>query len=113
MVTNTLELCQCVTSADEHEQSKLRTLSDDDLIRLTSVIGIRAFKAMWLLEGVVDAETEFENNKKKGSRMKKPTYLGIGARIRDYKKDVSGSGTARIYNAVVLEVDASLVNWDA
>ena len=53
------------------------------------------------------------NDKNLGSRMKKATYLAIGKRVRDYKKTVSGSESKNIYNAVVLRVDETAVEWNA
>jgi hypothetical protein len=83
MVTNTLELCQCVIREEELDLFQTHTFSsEEDLLRLTSAIEVRAFKAMWVLEGVADVEREYLENKKKGSRMKKPTYMGIGAGVR-------------------------------
>jgi hypothetical protein len=83
---------------------------------LTSAIEVRAFKAFWVLEleGVADVEREYFKNKKKGSRMKKPTYMGLGTRVREYKKKASGNLSQKhIYNAYVLRVDEALVDWDA
>ena len=52
---------------------------------------------MWLLEGKADVEREYEENKKRGSRGKKSTYMGIGGRVRDYKKKVSENAKQKIY----------------
>jgi hypothetical protein len=68
---------------------------------------------MWVLEGVADVEQEYLENKKKGSRMKKPTYIGISAREREYKKKASGNSNHKIHNACVLRVDEALVDWGA
>jgi hypothetical protein len=45
--------------------------------------------------------------------MKKPTYKGIGAGVREYKKKASGNSNHKIYNAFVLQVDEALVDWGA
>jgi hypothetical protein len=83
---------------EEEELDLFRThtfSSKEDLLRLTSAFENCAFKAMWVLEGVADAEREYLENKKKGSRMKKPTYMGIGARVCEYKKKASGNSNHR------------------
>jgi hypothetical protein len=87
--------------------------SEEELLRFTSAIELRAFKAIWVLEGVADVEQEYLDNKKKGSRMKKPTYMGLGTRVRDYKKKASGNPNQKIYNAFALRVDEASVDWDA
>ena len=114
LALNTLELCQCVMNDEELSLFQNKTFpSDEDLLKLTNSIEIRAFKAMWSLEGVRDVEQEYAKNQKLGSRKKRATYLAIGARVRDYKKTVSGSTSKNIYNAVVLRVDESVVDWNA
>jgi hypothetical protein len=114
MVTNTLELCQCVVKEEELDLFRSHTFpSNEELLRLTSAIELRAFKAMWVLEGVADVEQEYLDNKKRGSRMKKPTYMGLGTRVRDYKKKASGDPNQKIYNAFALRVDEASVDWDA
>ena len=87
--------------------------SEEELLRFTSAIELRAFKAIWVLEGVADVEQEYLDNKKKGSRMKKPAYMGLGTRVRDYKKNASGDPNQKIYNAFALRVDEASVDWDA
>ena len=41
------------------------------MIRLTNGIEVLAFKAMWLLEGAVNVEGEFQETQRNGSRKKK------------------------------------------
>lgn len=114
MVANTLELCQCVMREEELNLFRTHTFtSEEELLRLTSVIELRAFKAMWVLEGVADVEKEYLDNKKRGSRMKKPTYMGLGTRVRNYKKEASGDPNKTNYNAFALQVDEASVDWDA
>ena len=78
LITNTPELCQCVTSTDELEHFQHHILLGGNLIRLTNVIEVWAFKAMWSLEGVVDVEGEFQEKTEERAERKKPPHLGIG-----------------------------------
>ena len=94
-ITNTPQLCQCVTIANELEHFQHHILLGVYLISLTNLIEDWAFKAMWSLEGVVDVEGQsFRKSQGKAAERKKRPYLGIG--VRERKKH--GSGTANIYN---------------
>jgi hypothetical protein len=63
MVTNTLELCQCVMREEELDVFRIHTFSsEEDLLRLTAAIEVHAIKAMWVLEGVADVEQEYLEN---------------------------------------------------
>jgi len=64
------------------------SVTKESILQLASVIQMRAFKKMWTLEGV-DAEKEYEKNEKKSSQnAKKPTYMAIGKRVREYKQAI-------------------------
>ena len=86
---------ECYGSFDfQHPNSNYKHTSIN-LIRLTNGIEVLAFKAMRSLEGAVNAEGEFQENQRNGSRKKiKPSYLDIGAHIQERKK--RGSGTANV-----------------
>ena len=93
MATNTLELCQCVMKEEELDLFRRHTFSsNEDFCHRGST-----FKAMWLLEGKAYVEREYEEIKKRGNRGKKSTYMGIGGRVRDYKKKVSENAKQKIY----------------
>ena len=61
------------------------SLGRECLLTLASEIETRSFRKMWVFEGL-DPDVEEALNCRAGSRAKKPTYGGVGVRLRKYKK---------------------------
>ena len=84
---NVLELAWLVASNEEKNVLKDKTTDKAKLNDVTCDIEERAFRKMYELEGR-NPDTEMKNNEKNPSRAAKPTYLALGARVRNYKKQL-------------------------
>ena len=84
-----LLLSQLCMDPSEAEKFRNDTFSNElEMHQVANDIELRVFKLMWKLEGVQDVDKEYEDNKKKNStRASQPTYLGIGLRLRKWKKE--------------------------
>ena len=65
--------------------------SYEQLMIAAGNIQCRAFLQMYQFEGS-NPKSEEKLNKTKGTHAKKPTILGVGHRVRDYKNNVLGGG---------------------
>jgi len=84
VVRYVLELCHFVMDDNERQAFKLQSYDSKEAMGDAAAnIQRRAFRKMWELEGL-NADVEEQLNKKMGSRGKKPTVAGVGARVRTY-----------------------------
>ena len=86
MARYVLELCQFVMSAQELQDFRLKSFAtDEELQSAADAVQQTAFRKMFELEGD-DPLTEEQLLKSKGSKGKKPTVSGVGARVRKFKQ---------------------------
>ena len=81
-----MERCQYVMSEEEQKSFRTQLLDEEQLMTAADKIERTAFRKMWELEGITDIENEIKLNRLQGSRGKKPFYLAVGKRIRQYKQ---------------------------
>ena len=89
-----LKLCQMV-STDEEIKTLCESSSMSRLNDIAISIETRAFEKMWVLEGK-DSAKEKAKNDKAGSKKKKPTYIPMGIRLHNYKKNVLHNAQASL-----------------
>lgn len=101
---NTLELCEVVLSEEDAKVLKNPGSSDEDVKTHAKSVEQKCMRKMLQYEGV-DPDFEAQVAKKTNrSQQKQPTYLAVGKRVREYKKNVlaPASGNTGDYNMEVL-----------
>jgi hypothetical protein len=109
---NTLELCEVVLSEEDAKVLKKPGSSDEDVKTHAKSIEQKCMSKMLQYEGV-DPDVESQVAKKTNrSQQKQPTYLAVGKRVREYKKNVlaPASGNKGDYNMEVLRDPPQISN---
>ena len=92
LLKNALELCYFVCNENEHvilREGCTSAVNRESIMQLASSVQVRAFDMMWTLEGK-DPQTERVSNAGKSSQnTKKPLYMAVGRRVREYKQAVA------------------------
>jgi len=104
----TMELCKYVATADERESLIAYGLSQIELNNRMLEIENKSFRELWILEGSdPDLEEQLES-KKKGNQRKKKTYVAVGRRVMQFKKNILVSTNSELRSATPISTNDNI-----